>query len=136
MRTEVLTTKQAAARLGLSQQRVQQLIAGGKLLAQMMGGNYIVYADDLASLKVYGKPGRPKKAAVNGAPASAPAQVNGTGAAEQPAATAPTAAGVKGNAGVKATAGKVKAGENAAQAKAKAKAGKGKGRKAAKKKGA
>ena len=34
--------------------------AGGCEAVQMLGGNYIVYADDLAGLKIYRKPGRPK----------------------------------------------------------------------------
>ena len=122
MNNTALTTKEAAARLRVSVGRVRQLVLSGELPAEKFGRDLMIKAEDLQGVTVYGKPGRPKKAAVNGAPSSAPAQVTGTGAAEQPAATAPTDAGVKAKNATKA-----KAGENAAQAKAKA-AGKGKAR--------
>src|SRR5262245_46712795 len=61
----LINTKEAAERLGISIVRVRQLIYAGKIEAQNMGRDYAINADSLAKVVVYGKPGRPsaKKAA-------------------------------------------------------------------------
>ena len=56
---ELLTTKQAAAELGISERRVRGLIAEGKLVAQRIGRDYAIERRALAKAKVYGKRGRP-----------------------------------------------------------------------------
>lgn len=56
----LLTTKQAAEKLGVSVRRVQALITNGKLKAQKIGRDYMIDASTLDSLKK-GKAGRPTK---------------------------------------------------------------------------
>jgi excisionase family DNA binding protein len=58
---KLLTTKQAAERLGVTVTRVQQLIAAGRLPAEKMGRDYFIKEDDL-QLVADRKPGRPRKA--------------------------------------------------------------------------
>jgi excisionase family DNA binding protein len=59
---KLLTTKEVAARLGISVMRVQQLIWDGRLPAEKMGRDYFIKEDDL-KLVADRKPGRPKKEA-------------------------------------------------------------------------
>jgi excisionase family DNA binding protein len=88
-RMELLNTKQAAERLGVSVIRIRQLIKGGKIEAQNLGRDYAIVSDSLAGVVTYGKAGRPPKAkpeAEDAAPADA------TGPAEavaEPKATKP-----------------------------------------------
>jgi excisionase family DNA binding protein len=58
---KLLTTKDAAERLGVTVTRVQQLIAEGRLPAQKMGRDYFIKEDDLKLVEDR-KPGRPRKA--------------------------------------------------------------------------
>jgi excisionase family DNA binding protein len=58
---KLLTTKEAAARLGVTVTRVQQLIAAGSLPAEKMGRDYFIEEDDLKLIENR-KPGRPRKA--------------------------------------------------------------------------
>jgi excisionase family DNA binding protein len=57
---KLITTADAAERLGIHQTRVQVLIRGGRLPAQMLGGTYVINEDDLR-LVADRKPGRPPK---------------------------------------------------------------------------
>ncbi len=57
---KLLTTADAAARLGVHQTRVQVLIREGRLPAQMLAGTYLINEDDLKLVAVR-KPGRPPK---------------------------------------------------------------------------
>jgi excisionase family DNA binding protein len=57
---KLLTTKEVAARLGISVMRVQQLIWDGRLPAEKMGRDYFIKEDDL-KLVADRKPGRPPK---------------------------------------------------------------------------
>jgi excisionase family DNA binding protein len=57
---KLITTKEAAARLGVSVLRVQQLIWEGRLPAEKMGRDYVIKEDDL-KLVADRKPGRPRK---------------------------------------------------------------------------
>jgi len=57
---KLITTADAAERLGIHQTRVQVLIRGGRLPAQMLGGTYLINEDDLR-LVADRKPGRPPK---------------------------------------------------------------------------
>jgi excisionase family DNA binding protein len=58
---KLISTDDAAARLGVSGRRVRQLIDEGKLVAQYVGGGYVIDEAALESVKVYGKAGRPPK---------------------------------------------------------------------------
>ncbi|MBA3714610.1 MAG: helix-turn-helix domain-containing protein [Pyrinomonadaceae bacterium] len=57
---KLITTADAAARLGVHQTRVQVLIREGRLPAQMLAGTYLIDEDDL-KLVEHRKPGRPPK---------------------------------------------------------------------------
>jgi excisionase family DNA binding protein len=56
----LITTAQAAEKLGISVRRVQELISSGRLPAQQFGRTYVVDEDDL-KLVAERKPGRPRK---------------------------------------------------------------------------
>jgi DNA (cytosine-5)-methyltransferase 1 len=57
----LLSTKQAAEKLGISDIRVRQLIADGKIIAQQVGRDWVIEDSALNSVTVYGKAGRPTK---------------------------------------------------------------------------
>ena len=57
----VIGTQEAAEKLGLSVERVRQLIQEGKISAQKVGRDWIIPEQELDNVKVYGKAGRPKK---------------------------------------------------------------------------
>ncbi len=59
---KLLSTNDAAARLGISVRRVQALIEAGQLSAHKLGRDYAIEESALDSVKVYGKAGRPPKA--------------------------------------------------------------------------
>ncbi|MFN0120671.1 MAG: helix-turn-helix domain-containing protein [Blastocatellia bacterium] len=61
MSDERLTTKDAAERLGVTVGRIRQLVLAGTLPAEKFGRDLVIKAVDLASVTIYGKPGRPKK---------------------------------------------------------------------------
>jgi excisionase family DNA binding protein len=61
----LLSTKEAAARLGISVLRVQQLIWAERLPAQKVGRDYVINESDL-KLVADRKPGRPPKNATAG----------------------------------------------------------------------
>lgn len=57
-----IPTKEAASRLGISKQRVWQLIQSGKLPAQKVGRDWVIDEKDLDLPQVrYRKPGKPRK---------------------------------------------------------------------------
>jgi excisionase family DNA binding protein len=58
----LIGTREAAARLGVSLRRVQQMIEEGTLPAEKVGRDHVIRPEDLDRVKVYGKPGRPAKA--------------------------------------------------------------------------
>lgn len=58
---EVLSTKQAAERLGVTVRRVQALVTAGRLPAQKIGRDFIIKVADL-QLVENRKVGRPAKA--------------------------------------------------------------------------
>ncbi len=57
---DLISSKEAAEKLGLSLRRVQALITSGKLPAQKIGNSYVVKESDLEFVKER-KNGRPKK---------------------------------------------------------------------------
>lgn len=56
-----LSIRQAAKKLGVSARRVNQLIDERKLKAEKVDSYYVIQEEDLKSVTIYGKPGRPKK---------------------------------------------------------------------------
>lgn len=62
-RMAILTTAQAAERLGVSARRVQQLVKDGRLPAEQFGGALMIKEEDLKLVKNR-KVGRPPKAKV------------------------------------------------------------------------
>ena len=57
----LLTTKQAAEKLNVSRSRIYQLIATGKLPAERFGRDFAIKDSSLASVRTFGKSGRPPK---------------------------------------------------------------------------
>jgi excisionase family DNA binding protein len=62
----ILTTAEAAERLGVSVRRVQQLVKDGRLPAEQFGGALMIREEDLKLVKDR-KVGRPPKAKAEGA---------------------------------------------------------------------
>jgi excisionase family DNA binding protein len=58
---KLLSTAEVAAHLGVTRQRVLELITGERLPAMKVGRAYVVRSGDLSSLSL-GKAGRPPKA--------------------------------------------------------------------------
>lgn len=59
---KLISSAEAAEKLGVHITRVQVLIREGRLPAQKVGRNYVINEDDLSFVKER-KPGRPKKQA-------------------------------------------------------------------------
>ena len=57
---DLISTKEAAEKLGLSIRRVQALITDGRLPAQKIGNSFVIQEKDLELVQVR-KAGRPKK---------------------------------------------------------------------------
>lgn len=57
---ELLSTAEVAANLGVTRQRVLELITGERLPARKVGRSYVVRASDVSALTLY-KVGRPPK---------------------------------------------------------------------------
>ncbi len=60
---KLLNTHDAAVVLGVSSRRVRKLIEDGTLAAHRIGRELAIEESALDSVKTYGKPGRPPKAA-------------------------------------------------------------------------
>jgi excisionase family DNA binding protein len=59
----LLSTAEVAEQLGVTRQRVLELINEGRLVAIKVGRNYVVRASDAAAVERRKGPGRPKKEA-------------------------------------------------------------------------
>lgn len=57
----LLTTKETAELLGLSDGRIRRMILDGIIPAQKFGNANMIKKSDAEKVKVYGKKGRPKK---------------------------------------------------------------------------
>jgi excisionase family DNA binding protein len=68
MEEALLTTTEAAERLGITPMRVRQLIRAGRLPSQQFGRDHLIKESDL-TLVAERKPGRPKAQAKPAAPA-------------------------------------------------------------------
>jgi excisionase family DNA binding protein len=58
---KLLTTKEAAEKLGVSVRRIRALITEGKLKAHQLNREYAIEEKDLENVTTYGKSGRPKR---------------------------------------------------------------------------
>lgn len=56
---KLLTTRQVAEKLGISERRVRAMIVSGKIEAHRLGREYAIEESTLATVKVYRRPGRP-----------------------------------------------------------------------------
>jgi excisionase family DNA binding protein len=65
----ILSTSEAADRLGISARRILALIKDGKLEARKIGRDYAIEEKALSAVTVYGKPGRPPQKAAKKAAA-------------------------------------------------------------------
>ena len=61
MADELLTTSEAAMRLGVSIRAVQKMIEHGRLTANKVGRDYLIRAEDLNHIKYKSNAGRPAK---------------------------------------------------------------------------
>jgi excisionase family DNA binding protein len=61
--TILLTTKQVAERLGVTQGRVRALIKAGRLPSRQFGRDHVIKEEDV-KLVEHRKPGRPKQASL------------------------------------------------------------------------
>jgi excisionase family DNA binding protein len=58
----LLTTKEAAERMGVSTRRVQAMIKAGRLSASKMGRDWVIYEAEVERVEQQQrKPGRPRK---------------------------------------------------------------------------
>jgi excisionase family DNA binding protein len=62
---EMLSTLEAAEKLGISSIRIRQLIQDGKIKAKKLGRDYVIEESELENVKIYGKAGRPVKPAAD-----------------------------------------------------------------------
>ena len=60
METQFISTKDAAARLGITPMRIRALISAGRLPSQLIGRDHLIKESDLALVSDR-KAGRPKK---------------------------------------------------------------------------
>jgi excisionase family DNA binding protein len=61
MHENLLTTHEAAERLGVTPQRVRAMIKAKRLAAEKFGHVHMIRAEDIERLPADRKPGRPKK---------------------------------------------------------------------------
>lgn len=58
---KLLSTSEAASKLGVSERRVRSMITEGKLTAHRLGRDYAIEDQVLKTVPVYGKRGRPSR---------------------------------------------------------------------------
>ncbi len=58
---KLLSAKDAAKKLGVSDRRIRAMIKEGKIKAVNVGGGYVIEEKELENVATYGKPGRPPK---------------------------------------------------------------------------
>ena len=61
---KLLSTSEAASRLGVTERRVRSMITEGKLPAHKLGRDYAIEEHLLKTVPVYGKRGRPSRESV------------------------------------------------------------------------
>ena len=58
---KLISAKDAAEKLGVSDRRIRAMIKEGKIKAVNVGGGYVIEEKELANVKTHGKAGRPAK---------------------------------------------------------------------------
>lgn len=58
---KLISAKEAAEKLGVSDRRIRAMIKDGKIKAVQIAGGYIIEESELENVKTYGKAGRPPK---------------------------------------------------------------------------
>jgi len=58
---KLVSAKDAAEKLGVSDRRIRQMIKDGKIKAVNVAGGYVIEESELENVKIYGKAGRPRK---------------------------------------------------------------------------
>lgn len=58
---KLLSVKNVAEKLGVSDRRVRAMIKEGKITAIQVGSGYVIEESELENVKTYGKAGRPPK---------------------------------------------------------------------------
>ena len=58
---KLISAKDAAEKLGVSDRRIRAMIKEGKIKAVNVGGGYVIEESDLKNVQVHGKAGRPAK---------------------------------------------------------------------------
>ena len=58
---KLLSAKDAAEKLGVSDRRIRAMIKEGKIKAVNVAGGYVIEEKALENIATYGKPGRPPK---------------------------------------------------------------------------
>ncbi len=58
---KLISAKDAAEKLGVSDRRIRAMIKEGKIKAVNVGGGYVIEEKDLSNVTIHGKPGRPAK---------------------------------------------------------------------------
>lgn len=61
---KLLSTSEAASKLGVTERRVRSMITEGKLAAHKLGRDYAIEEQLLKTVPVYGKRGRPSRETV------------------------------------------------------------------------
>jgi excisionase family DNA binding protein len=61
---KLLSTSEAASKLGVTERRVRSMITEGKLPAHKLGRDYAIEEQLLKTVPVYGKRGRPSRETV------------------------------------------------------------------------
>jgi excisionase family DNA binding protein len=60
----LISAKDAAERLGVSDRRIRAMIKEGKIKAVNVGGGYVIEEKELENVKTFRKAGRPRKVVV------------------------------------------------------------------------
>jgi excisionase family DNA binding protein len=58
---KLISAKDAAEKLGVSDRRIRAMIKEGKIKAVNVGGGYVIEEKELENVVTFGKPGRPQK---------------------------------------------------------------------------
>ena len=58
---KLISAKDAAEKLGVSDRRIRAMIKEGKIKATNVAGGYVIEESELKNVQTYRKPGRPPK---------------------------------------------------------------------------
>jgi len=58
---KLISAKEAAEKLGVSDRRIRAMIKEGKIKATNVAGGYVIEESEIENVQTYRKPGRPPK---------------------------------------------------------------------------